>query len=140
LPIISKNMMSKISRSIIRTKYFLPALIAVYIMVLVYSGLFAPTPDVIAPVGFFLGLFYFFLVYSATGKFSLKADAYLFLTALLSSFLGTVLILGTCQFITKPVFAPISFRAQVFGNFAFPLLVITILWISIRVPLFFKKR
>lgn len=127
-------------KKITHTKYFLLILEVVYIVVLVYSGLFAPTPGVIAPIGFFLGILYFSLVYSIKGEFSIRSDAYLFLTALLGSFLGTALILGGCQFISKPVCSPALFRAQVFGNFAFPLLVITILWVSMRIQVFFKKK
>jgi hypothetical protein len=127
-------------KKITHNKLFLPFLEVVYILVIVYSGLFPPTTRVIEPLGLFLGIFYFFMVYSVIGEFSIKADIYLLLTATFGSFLGTGIILGVCQFESKQVCSPIMFRAQMFANFAFPLLVIMILWITIRVPLFFRKK
>jgi hypothetical protein len=127
-------------KKITRNKLFLPFLEVFYIFVIVYSGFFAPTPNVIAPLGIFLGIIYFFMVFSAIGEFSLKADIYLFLGAILGSSLGTGIIFGGCQFTSNQVCSPNMLSAQIFGNYAFPLLLILVLWITIRVPLFFRKK
>ncbi len=127
-------------KKITHNKLFLPFLEVIYIMVIVFSGLIGPTPRIIAPLGLFIGIFYFFMAYSVIGVFSFRADLYIFVSAILGSCIGTVIILGVCQFISKEVCSPIMFRSQMFGNFAFPLSIIVILWITIRVPLFFKKN
>jgi len=121
-------------------KYFLLILVIVNSFIMLFSGLFAPNPRIIFPVGLFLGIITFGLVYAIPGKFSIRSDIYLLLISFSQSFLGSILLQGACKFISKPVCSTNLLRAQVFGNFAFPMLIITILWITIRVPLFFRRK
>lgn len=115
-------------------------LIAGYVSVLLLSGLLLPNPRMIAPLGMFLGILAFYLIYSGVPKKNLLLDVYLFLTTFLGSSLGSLLLSLACRFVEKPICTSNLLRAQIFGNFAFPLMVIIILWLTQRLPVILKRN
>lgn len=122
-----------------RRTFLLPILVISYPCVLLISGLL-PNPGAIYPIGFVLGIITFYLVYTVPVKATVVLDICVFLVPIVGGLAGSILLWISCKVIPKPVCDPIQFNAQVFGNFAFPLLVTIILWLTQRVPVFFRKK
>ncbi len=67
-------------------------------------------------------------------------DAYPFVISLVGSGITSLLLKYLCKYATKPVCSYDSLRAQVFGVFVFPLIIITFLWIVERLPILIKRK
>ncbi len=118
--------------------YHLPILVLLNSMILVLGGLFIPR--YIVQVGFLVGFITFYLVFSIEEKRKLVLDVYLIVTVLASSLIGSIFLAISCEIYNKLVCSPNFFRAQIFGNFIFPLIFVVFLWISERLLLVFKKK
>lgn len=122
-----------------RTKISLPLLVAIYILILLGVGL-SPIPKIIYPIGMFLGFFTFYLYFTIPPKNKLMVDIGLFLIPILGGSAGSLLLWIACKLLTRSVCQVSSFKAQVFGNIAFPLLIVFWLWIVQRLASLLRKK
>lgn len=122
-----------------RIRIPLPYFMVIYTLILLGVGL-SPIPKIIYPVGMFLGLFTFYLYFSNPPKNKTWKDVGLFLVSILGGVAGSLLLWITCRFVSRSVCKVDSFRAQVFGNIAFPLFIIFWLWIVQRLPILLRKK
>ncbi len=120
--------------------HFLPFITFIYSFVMLLAGLFSPTPYVIALVGFFLGMGTFYLYFATVKKQTKWLDVYPFVISLLGSSIASLLLIAACQIVSISVCARNFLRAQIFGIFAFPLIIIIFLWVAERLPTLIKKR
>lgn len=114
--------------------YKLPILVMVNGIVMLTSTVLSPTPRMIGPVSLILGMVTFYFIYSIPHKHPIYLDFLLFLTTLIGSGFSLILLAITCKFISKPVCTSNSFGAQVFGFFVFPLIIVLMLWVTLRLP------
>ena len=114
-------------------------LFAIYTLILFGVGI-SPYPKLIYPVGMFLGLFSFYGYFSNPIKDTKWKDIGLFLFAICGSLLGSFLIWIICKLFQRPVCQVSSLRAQIFGNFGFPLFILFWLWVVQRLPIIFRKK
>lgn len=114
-------------------------LFAIYTIILLGIGI-SPYPKLIYPVGMFLGYFTFYGYFSNPIKGPKWKDIGLFLYAICGSLSGSFLIWIICKLFQRPVCQASSLSAQIFGNFAFPLLILFWLWIVQRLPIILRKK
>lgn len=114
-------------------------LFIIYTAIIFGSGI-SPIPKIIYPVGMFLGLFTFYAYFYLLSKGTKWLDGGLFLLSILGSATGSFFVWITCNLINGPVCQASPLSAQVFGNFAFPLLILFWLWVIYRLPILLRRK
>lgn len=114
-------------------------LFVIYTLILLGVGI-SPFPKIVYPVGMFLGLFTFYGYFSNPFKETKWKDIGLFLFSICGSVVVSLLIWGACKLFQRPVCQVSSIRAQIFGNFAFPLFILFWLWVVQRLPIILRKK
>jgi len=82
----------------------------------------------------------FYFTYAILKEVTFRSDIIMFLTTLVSSLIGSALFWVGCQFWSKPVCPPNQLEGQLFGNFAYPMILVVPLWVTGRLPMLFRKQ
>lgn len=120
-------------------KVYLPIIIIIYSILELVVGLL-PSPQIIYPAGFVLGIFTYYFVYRIMEESILLLDISLFGIPIIGSFLGSVFLWVTCGYLSQTICLPSKLKAQIFANFTFPLLIVFFLWITQRFPKIHGKK
>jgi hypothetical protein len=91
-------------------------------------------------LGFILGPITFSLTFGVSTNSIFWRELRPFLVIIASSFLGTAFLWVSCKFMQCMVCQHYAFEAQLFTNFAFPLIVPVILWPFSRLPELRKRN
>ncbi|WP_152966228.1 hypothetical protein [Ornatilinea apprima] len=106
------------------------------------TSLLLPVPQVVIPVGFFLGYINILVMNSVQPRNPLKPRSpflrilKIILVTLLGSLLGVLFLRGACLTLKNPVCSPNSLRATIFAIFAF----VQIAVIGISIETYFSKN
>ena len=109
-------------------------------LIIAISGLFSPIPNIIIPIGLILGFVTFYVLYSIPAKNGLWADLRLIAVIFSQSAIGSGLLFFGCIFLDRNICSENLLKAQVFGNFIFPFIMVAFLWLTQRLPAILGKR
>jgi len=96
------------------------------------AGIF--NPPAIMLVGMIFGVYVYYLTYSIPARKAIWMELRLFLVALTGISIGSLALWVACGYIDRPVCLSNAFRAQIFGNYAFPMIFLLMTWLAFRLP------
>ena len=107
-------------------------------LLILLADIFLPVATVF--VGVLFGTFIYYRTYSVPSRKVLWMELRLYVVALVGISLGSWTFWIACGYIQKPICLPNNFRAQILGNYAFPLVFLTLTWLFYRLPVIIKGR
>jgi hypothetical protein len=107
-------------------------------IILFLLGLFEPWSAPLAGLSLALFTFYYLTYPLPTGD-KIWSELRLWLVVLFGSSLGSFLLWVACNYVKRPVCLPNHLKAQIFVNYAFPLIAVIPLWLIYRLPVVVKE-